>query len=395
MFLNGILLRGCGRRAGIGKKARHLHTTGDSDSHLKPEPGRIMTYATSQIDDGAQFVKSWDRSDMEERPARPVQQSAPLLQTRNARMKKLLLELEPIALSDSTVLIQGESGTGKEVIARFVHLSSQRHRRPFVGVNCAALPEGVLDSELFGHERGAFTGAVRQRPGRFEMAQAGTLFLDEIGSAPRRVQLPLLRVLQEREYERLGGTRTLTVDVRVLAASNIDLEQCVKDGTFRDDLFYRLNILPVRLPPLRERPEDIPLFIDHFLQQTRSATGHAVEGIDVEVEQILRSYPWPGNIRQLSNTLERMIILSRSPRLGVVDVPVEILHWRDDEELLALGSGVTYWEARSRFDRRFLTHALERHNGVISHVAEAIGMSRKNLYARLDNLRIDVQQFRR
>jgi len=209
------------------------------------------------------------------------------------------------------------------------------------------------------------------------------------------VQLPLLRVLQEREFERLGGTRTLTANVRVLAASNIDLEQCVKDGTFRDDLFYRLNILPVRLPALRERPEDIPLFIDHFLQQTRSATGHAVEGIDVEVEQILRSYPWPGNIRQLSNTLERMIILSRSPRLGVVDVPVEILHWRDDEELIALGSGVTYWEARSRFDRRFLTHALERHNGVVSHVAEAIGMSRKNLYARLDNLSIDVQQFRR
>ncbi len=354
-----------------------------------------MTYATSQIDDGAQFVKSWDRSDMEERQARPVQHSVPLLQTRNARMKKLLLELKPIAFSDSTALIQGESGTGKEVIARFIHASSQRHRGPFVGVNCASLPEGVLDSELFGHEKGAFTGAVRQRPGRFEMAQEGTLFLDEIGSAPRRVQLPLLRVLQEREYERLGGTRTLTADVRVLAASNIDLEQCVKDGSFRDDLFYRLNILPVRLPALRERPEDIPLFIDHFLHQTRSATGHAVEGIDVEAEQILRSYPWPGNIRQLSNTLERMIILSRSPRLGVVDVPAEILHWRDDDELIALGSGVTYWEARSRFDRRFLTHALERHNGVVSHVAEAIGMSRKNLYARLDNLRIDVQQFRR
>ena len=354
-----------------------------------------MTYATSQIDDGAQFVKSWDRSDTEERPARPVQQSAPLLETRNARMKKLLVDLEPIAMSDFTALIQGESGTGKEVIARFIHLSSQRHRGPFVGVNCASLPEGVLDSELFGHERGAFTGAVRQRPGRFEMAEAGTLFLDEIGSAPLRVQLPLLSVLQERQYERLGGTRTLTADVRVLAASNIDLEQCVKDGTFRDDLFYRLNILPVRLPALRERPEDIPLFIDHFLQQTRSATGHAVEDIDVEVEQILRSYPWPGNIRQLSNTLERMIVLSRSPRLGVVDVPVEILHWRDDEELIALGNGVTYWEARSRFDRRFLTHALERHNGVVSHVAEAIGMSRKNLYARLDNLRIDVQQFRR
>ncbi len=353
-----------------------------------------MTYATAQIDDGAQFVKSWDKSERDERPMVSARQSVPLLETRNARMRKLLLELQPIALSGSTVLIQGESGTGKEVIARFIHASSQRHRGPFVGVNCASLPEGVLDSELFGHEKGAFTGAVRQRPGRFEMAQEGTLFLDEIGSAPRRVQLPLLRVLQEREYERLGGTRTLTADVRVLAASNIDLEQCVKDGTFRDDLFYRLNILPVRLPALRERPEDTPLFIEHFLKQMRSTSGRMVEGIDLEVEQTLCSYPWPGNIRQLSNTLERMVILSRSPRLGMADVPAEIHHWRDDEELIALGGGVTYWEARSRFDRRFLTHALERHNGVISHVAEAIGMSRKNLYARLDNLRIDVQQFR-
>ena len=356
-----------------------------------------MTYTQTheQIDDGAQFVKSWDRSQIDDPPVAAVASSAPLLVTRSARMKRLMRELEPIAASDSTVLIQGESGTGKEVIARFIHASSQRQRGSFVGVNCASLPEGVLDSELFGHERGAFTGAVRQRLGRFELAQGGTLFLDEIGSAHRRVQLPLLRVLQEREFERLGGSRTITADVRVLAASNIDLEQCVKDGTFRDDLFYRLNILPVWLPALRERPEDISLFIDHFLRKARRASGCPIEGIDQEGAGILQSYPWPGNIRQLSNTLERMIILSRSPMLGVADIPTEIIHWRDDEELISLGSGVTYREARSRFDRRFLTHALERHNGVISHVAEAIGMSRKNLYTRLDHLRIDVKQFRR
>jgi DNA-binding NtrC family response regulator len=364
-----------------------------------------MMYTNSQVqvDDGAQLVKSWDNSELDAPTVavapRSGPHSAPLLVTDNARMKRLLRDLESIASSESTVLIQGESGTGKEVIARFIHASSQRQQGPFVGVNCASLPEGVLDSELFGHERGAFTGAVRQRPGRFELAQRGTLFLDEIGSAHRRVQLPLLRVLQEREYERIGGTRTLKADVRVLAASNIDLEQCVKDGTFRDDLFYRLNIIPIRLPALRDRPEDIPLFIEHFLVEARAALRQSgspreIEGIDPEAAQALQSYPWPGNIRQLSNTLERMLVLTRSPMLRVADIPGEILHWHDDEELTALGSGATYWEARSRFDRRFLTHALERHNGVISHVADAIGMSRKNLYTRLDHLRIDVQQFR-
>ena len=209
------------------------------------------------------------------------------------------------------------------------------------------------------------------------------------------MQLPLLRILQERQFERLGGTKTLSADVRVLAASNIDLEQCVKDGTFRDDLFYRLNILPVSLPALRERPEDIPLLISHFLTHTRSASGRVVEGIDPEVERAMCGYPWPGNIRALSNTLERMVTLSRSSTFSMIDLPVEILHWRDDEELVGLGGGVTHWEARSRFDRRFLTHALERHNDVISHVAEAIGMSRKNLYARLDNLRIDIKRYRK
>ena len=365
-----------------------------------------MTQSHILTDDGTQFVKSWDSAAVSAMPVPGATPAAPLLATRNARMKRLLRELEAIAASDSTVLIQGESGTGKEVIARFIHASSRRHRGPFVGVNCASLPEGVLDSELFGHERGAFTGAVRQRLGRFELADGGTLFLDEIGSAHRRVQLPLLRVLQEREYERLGGNRTLTTDVRVLAASNTDLEQCVKEGTFRDDLFYRLNILPVRLPALRERAEDIPLFTDYFLEQARSRAqdrgtqgcgtqGCEIEGIDREGAEILQRYPWPGNIRQLSNTLERMVVLARSSLLSVADIPAEIIHWHDDEALIALGSGVTYWEARSLFDRRFLTHALERHNGVIAHVADAIGMSRKNLYTRLDHLRIDVKQYRR
>ena len=354
-----------------------------------------MNHSYVQIDDGAHFVSSATNGGVGATPGRPPTSPEPLLATRNVRMKRLLRELEPIAASDSTVLIQGESGTGKEVIARHIHARSGRRRGPFVGVNCASLPEGVLDSELFGHEKGAFTGAVRQRPGRFELAEGGTLFLDEIGSAHRRVQLPLLRVLQEREYERLGGSRTLTADVRVLAASNADLDGCVRDGTFRDDLFYRLNILPVRLPALRDRAEDIPLFIDYFLAQARPAGGQEIEGIDREGAQILQSYPWPGNIRQLANTLERMVVLARAPMLGIADIPAEITHWRDDEELIALGSGVSYWEARSRFDRRFLTHALERHNGVVAHVAEAIGMSRKNLYTRLGHLRIDVKQYRR
>ncbi len=309
-------------------------------------------------------------------------------------MASLLSQLERIARSNSTVLLQGESGTGKEVLARAVHSYSPRHRGPFVSVNCASLAEGVLESELFGHEKGAFTGAVRQRLGRFELARGGTLFLDEIGSADIKVQQRLLRVLQEREFERLGGSVTVHADVRVVAATNADLTVAVKEATFREDLFYRLNVLPLEVPPLRQRAEDIPLFIDHFIANGPDGVVNRAEGIEAEAVRILSAYPWPGNIRQLANTIERMIVLSSRSTLAAADIPWEIVNWRDSEEAQEELTAKTFWEARTHFDRRYLCEALKRHNGVISHVADAIGISRKNLYTRLQRLRIDYHRYR-
>ncbi|MFH1570010.1 MAG: sigma-54 dependent transcriptional regulator [Gemmatimonadota bacterium] len=316
---------------------------------------------------------------------------APMLATRNRAMQRLLEQLGRVAQSSATVLIEGESGTGKEVLARALHQRSWRREAPFVSVNCASLPEGLLESELFGHERGAFTGAVRQHVGRFELAHGGTLFLDEVGAADGKVQLRLLRVLQEREFERVGGTLTIRTDVRVVAATNVDLKAAARQGRFREDLYYRLNVLPLRLPPLRQRREDIGLLVHHFLQ----AAADGPRQIEAEALEVLAAYPWPGNVRQLENTLERMAVLCPDGRLTRRDIPAEVADWRDEAaELEALGSA-SYWEARRAFERRFLRDALRRHGGVIAHAAEAIGMSRKNLYHRLELLQIDRERFRR
>ena len=313
--------------------------------------------------------------------------------TRNAFMRHFLKQLDHMAATQATVLIQGESGTGKEVLAHAIHYSSRRREGPFVRLNCASLPEGMLESELFGHERGAFTGAVRQRPGRFELAHEGTLFLDEIGAADTKVQLRLLRVLQEREFERVGGTQTLSVDVRIVAATNADLKKEVGKGGFREDLFYRLNVVPVRLPALRERSEDIPLLIDHFLKLYARRNNCAPVKIAPEAVKRLQSYPWPGNIRELENIVERMAIFTRRDILRVEDVPQEILQWQEEEELAELSTS-SFQAARALFERRYLCNALRRYNGVISQVARAIGMSRKNLYMRLEDLHIDYKRFR-
>ncbi len=315
-----------------------------------------------------------------------------LLATDSVAMRHVLERALSIAASEATTLITGESGTGKGVIARLIHRRSARARSPFVSVNCAGLPEGVLESELFGHERGAFTGALRQRPGRFEQARDGTIFLDEIGSADARVQQRLLRVLQERCFERVGGTQTLVSEARVVAATNVDLQAEVEAGRFREDLYYRLHVVPVEIPPLRERREDIPHLIDHFLRPRVDR----IDAMSADAAACLADYPWPGNIRELENTLERMVVLARSRRLGLGDVPDEIQNWRAGEraERIADLGSVTYREAREWFDRQFMQRALRRHQGVVTHVADAIGMSRKNLYCRLTRLGIDPARFR-
>jgi formate hydrogenlyase transcriptional activator len=235
----------------------------------------------------------------------------------SAALRAALKKIETVAPTDSTVLICGESGTGKELVARAVHDLSPRRERTFVKLNCAAIPTGLLESELFGHERGAFTGAITQKVGRFELAHKGTLFLDEVGDIPLELQPKLLRVLQEREFERLGSTRTITVDVRLVAATNRDLAKMVAEGRFRGDLYYRLNVFPVTLPPLREWPDGIPHLVRHFTQQFARRMGRRIETIPTAVMEALVRYPWPGNVRELQNVIERAVILSHGPTLHV------------------------------------------------------------------------------
>ena len=230
-------------------------------------------------------------------------------------MRKVLYKVEQVAATDATVLILGETGTGKELIARALHRLSPRRERPLVKVNCAALPASLIESELFGHEKGAFTGALSRKSGRFELADSGTLFLDEIGDLPLELQAKLLRVLQEGEFERLGGAKTMKVDVRILAATNRDLERAIVEGTFRSDLYYRLTVFPVELPPLREREGDIPLLVRHFIGRKRGKFGSRVEKVTREAMERLAGYPWPGNVRELENVIERALILSSGATL--------------------------------------------------------------------------------
>jgi formate hydrogenlyase transcriptional activator len=236
---------------------------------------------------------------------------------KSAVLRAILRKIETVAPTDSTVLVYGETGTGKELIARAVHDLSPRKDRTFVKLNCAAIPTGLLESELFGHERGAFTGAIAQKLGRFELANRGTLFLDEVGDIPLELQPKLLRVLQEQEFERLGNSRTIHVNVRLVAATNRDLAQMVAEGRFRSDLYYRLNVFPLTLPPLRERPDDIPRLVRHFTQRFARRMGRQIETIPSEVMDSLVHYPWPGNVRELQNIIERAVILSRGPVLQV------------------------------------------------------------------------------
>jgi DNA-binding NtrC family response regulator len=240
---------------------------------------------------------------------------------KSASMRALFQLIETIAATTATVLIQGETGTGKEMVARAVHQTSPRHRARFVAINCSSIPETLLDAELFGHTRGAFTGAVSSRLGRIEQADGGTLFLDEVGTMPMALQMKLLRVLQEREFERLGDNRTIKVDVRIVAATNADLQKMVKEGTFREDLFYRLNVVTIHLPPLRERPEDVPLLVKRFLE----ARGAESTVVSQEAMRRLMAYNWPGNVRQLENAVERAVaMLAGRPRIEVNDLPPDL-----------------------------------------------------------------------
>ncbi|MGA9642612.1 MAG: sigma-54 dependent transcriptional regulator [Terriglobales bacterium] len=312
--------------------------------------------------------------------------SHPNIVARSAKMQEVLATVERVAPTNSTVLLGGESGVGKDLIARAIHEKSRRASGPFVKINSTAIPENLLESELFGYEKGAFTGAVSSKPGKFELADKGTLFLDEIGDVPAVTQVKLLRVLQEREFERLGGTRTVKVDVRLLAATNRDLRAALEQGTFREDLYYRLNVVPIDIAPLRERKEDIPDLANLFLARFAKDSGRELRGISPAAMQILLAHYWPGNVRELQNAIERACALAAGPELEARDVQLDLPRTRAGapaERFLPEGMTLDQWEDE------MIREALKKAGGNKSQAARLLGLSRNALRYRLSKIGID------
>jgi two-component system nitrogen regulation response regulator NtrX len=305
---------------------------------------------------------------------------------------KLRAQIERVAPTSAWVLISGENGTGKELVARQVHALSQRAWRPLVEVNCAAIPEELIESELFGHEKGAFTGATERRRGKFDLANEGTLFLDEIGDMSLKTQSKILRILQEQRFERVGGSRTIHVNVRVIAATNKDLEQEIARGTFREDLYWRLNVVPLHVPALRERTEDIPLLVEDFLREfAAEGRGGGRKQVSAEALEVLRRHDWPGNVRELKNLIERLVILTSHEVIGVEDLPERLI----DQAASAAppgssgGQAGSLREARARFEREFILRKLAECGGNVSQTAESIGLERSHLHKKMKSLGIE------
>jgi DNA-binding NtrC family response regulator len=293
-------------------------------------------------------------------------------------VRRIRALIQTAAGSEATVLIQGESGTGKEIIANAIHAQSRRSRGPLVKMNCAAVPETLLESELFGHEKGAFTGADRRRIGRFEQAEGGTLFLDEVCEMHPRLQAKFLRALQEREIERLGGGATIPVDVRIIAATNRDLHQALEEGALREDLYYRLNVILLRVPPLRERMDDVPILAMHFLRKYAARERSAMGGIGEAAMNVLLSYAWPGNVRELENAIERGVVLGQGPQIQPQDLPPQV-HRRSDDQRLSIPAHLTLEE----IEKLAIAQALRLTGGNKSEAAERLGIHRTSLYDRM------------
>ena len=307
-----------------------------------------------------------------------LQEAGKIIGSSPAMLRTLDL-VNQVAPSTATVLIQGESGTGKELIANAIHHGSARRDRPFIKVNCAALPETLLESEVFGYERGAFTGAVARKEGRFELADGGTLFMDEIGDLSPATQAKLLRVLQEGEFERLGGTRTLKVDVRLVAATNADLTALVREKRFREDLFYRLNVITIQIPPLRERREDIPLLAQHFLRRFAAKNAKAISGFTEEALDLLQTYAWPGNVRELENVIERAVVLSRSSMISPADFPETLVGSEQAARHLVISIGTPLEDVEDRLIEETLRYT----KGDKTIAAKLLGIATRTIYRRL------------
>ncbi|MBI4713179.1 MAG: sigma-54-dependent Fis family transcriptional regulator [Planctomycetes bacterium] len=305
---------------------------------------------------------------------------------RHPLMRKLSDWVEQVAPSDVTALIIGESGTGKELVARAIHRKSPRQNKPFIAVNCGAIPAELTESELFGHEKGAFTGAERQKPGKFELANHGTIFLDEISVLPFGLQSKLLRVLQEKNIERVGGTKLISLDVRVVAATNVDLKQLSKEGKFREDLYYRLNIVPVALPPLRDRKSDVPFLVEHFLGVYNRKYQKNITGIPKRLMSRFMDYRWPGNIRELENVIQRLMLVSGGDTLSLKQLPLELaggVCWLEEGDVSA-----TLDKAVAGFEREYITAVLEKSNYRMSEVSERLGIHRNTLGVKIKQLGI-------
>jgi len=311
-------------------------------------------------------------------------------------MRLVYEQIAQVAESSATVLVRGESGTGKELVARAIHFSSQRRDKPFIAVNCAALPENLIESELFGHEKGAFTGAMQQRRGRFEQADSGTLFLDEIGDIPASVQVRLLRVLQEREFERIGGEKTLRVDVRVIAATSVNLEEAMKKRKFREDLYYRLNVFPIFLPPLRERRSDIVLLAEHFAAKYGKMYGKEIARLDHDAISLMVSYHWPGNVRELENCIERAVLTSRAGVITAADLPPSLQRCVEEttKSMLGKSENASLREMIEAFERGIITEALKEHRGRIAAAARALKTTERILSYRMQRMGINPRSYR-
>jgi DNA-binding NtrC family response regulator len=305
-------------------------------------------------------------------------------------MQEVFTKIDQLADAKTTVLITGESGTGKELVARALHYRSKRRDKPFVAINCAAIPDTLIEAELFGHEKGAFTDAQQRRLGQFEMANQGTLFLDEIADVSAGTQAKLLRVLQEKEFTRLGGTQSIKVDVRLVTATNKDLESAMRKGAFREDLYYRINVVPIHLPPVRERREDIPLLLRHFITKKSAERGQPARQISSEALTLLTHYPWQGNIREMENVVEQILTLCDSDEIAVEHLPLRLRSGTKGsqmkEEVTAGQRNFEY--AVMEFERELIVDALKRTNFVQTQAAQLLGISRRILKYKMDNLGI-------
>ncbi|MBD3307383.1 response regulator [candidate division KSB3 bacterium] len=315
--------------------------------------------------------------------------------SQSPKMERIFELIASVAATDSTVLIQGETGTGKELVAKAIHYSSKRQRNNFIAINCGALADNLLESELFGHEKGAFTGAIRQKIGKFELADEGTLFLDEIGNVSPAMQVKLLRVLQEQQFERVGGIRTIETDVRIIAATNEDLEKAVEEGRFREDLYYRINVIPLVLPPLRQRREDIPLLAKHFVENHSHGR---IQAISDEAIQMLMNYDWPGNVRELENIIERSIILERGNTLQHIDLPSRSHRKSGEGTFLDINAELPLEQVRDHaidlVEKEYMQRILRRYRGSIKRAAEHAGLTTRSIHGKMKKYQLRKEDYK-